>query len=150
MSRPLQAVDPINVARAIGRLGGTDEQLAEALGISRRALAYRKTKDPELFHTLKEAKAEADGRVQKALYERAVGYTCDVHHISQYKGIVTVTAVKKHYPPDTTACIFWLKNRKPKEWRDRTEVEGVQEVAGVPPDVVEAMRKRFVECVSWA
>jgi hypothetical protein len=151
MARPEKPIDPLRVARVIGILGGTDEQLADALGISRRALAYRKTKDPELFHTLKEAKDEADGRVQKALFQRGIGYTCDVHHISQYKGIVTVTAVKKHYPPDTTACIFWLKNRKPREWRDRPEVAeaaGVQEVAGVPPDVLEAYRKRFLERVA--
>jgi len=59
----------------------------------------------------------------------------------------SLTPLTKHYPPDTTACIFWLKNRKPREWRNRTELQMEQEVAGVPADVLEAMRKRFVECV---
>jgi hypothetical protein len=147
MARPLQAIDPINVARVIGRLGGTDEQLADALGISRRALAYRKNKDAELFHTLKEAKGEADARVEKALFERATGYICDDCHVSQHQGAVTVTRLKKHYPPDTTACIFWLKNRKPQEWRDRGELKGDQEqvLVAVPPDVLERLRKEFCE-----
>jgi hypothetical protein len=148
MARPFKTIDPLSVARVIGQLGGTDEQLAEALGISRRALAYRKTKDSELFHTLKEAKDEADGRVQKALFQRAIGYTCNIHHISQHKGTVTVTPVKKHYPPDTTACIFWLKNRKPREWRDRTGLGTDQELAGVPNKVLENYRKRFRQRVT--
>jgi hypothetical protein len=59
----------------------------------------------------------------------------------------SLTRLTKHYPPDTTACIFWLKNRKPREWRNRTELQMEQEVAGVPADVLEAMRKRFVEYV---
>lgn len=39
------------------------------------------------------------------------------------------TPLTKHYPPDTTACIFWLKNQKPKEWHDRTELVAEQEIA---------------------
>jgi hypothetical protein len=70
MARPEKPIDPLRVAGVIGILGGTDEQLAQALGISRRALAYRKKKDQKLFHTLKEAKAEADARVEKALFQR--------------------------------------------------------------------------------
>jgi hypothetical protein len=73
MARPEKPIDPLRVAQVIGILGGTDEQLAEALGISRRALAYRKQKDPGLFHTLKKAKAEADSRVEMSLYQRATG-----------------------------------------------------------------------------
>ena len=146
MSRPLQAIDPINVSRMIGRLGGTDEQLAEALGISRRALAYRKKKDAELFHTLKEAKAEADSKVEKALFEKATGYTCNDYHVSQFEGRITLTPVKKHYPPDVTACIFWLKNRKPEALRGRAELKTGQNdqnevLVAVPPDVLERLRK---------
>ncbi len=125
---------------------GTDEDL----GISRHALAYRKQKDPELFHTLKEAKADADARVEKALYQRGIGYTCNDYHISQYNGVVTVTPFRKHYPPDTTACIFWLKNRKPAEWRDRTQLRNDQNetLVAVPPDVLEKLRNRFMESVA--
>jgi len=85
----------------------------------------------------------------EALYERAIGYTAPDCHVSQYKGIVTVTPFEKHFPPDTTACIFWLKNRKPAEWRDRSEValEKQQEIAGVPPEMLEVLRKRFMESV---
>ena len=44
-------------------------------------------------------------------------------HISNYQGQVTLTPIIKHYPPDTTAAIFWLKNRKTDQWRDKQDVE---------------------------
>jgi len=69
------------------------------------------------------------------------GYTRDDCHVSQHEGRITITPLKKHYPPDTTACIFWLKNRRPQEWRYRTELDTEQEVAGVPNDVLEGLRK---------
>jgi hypothetical protein len=60
----------------------------------------------------------------------------------------SLTPLTKHYPPDTTACIFWLKNRKPKEWRDRAELATDQEIAGVPNEMLEEFRKRFMATVA--
>jgi hypothetical protein len=66
-------------------------------------------------------KHEADERVTRSLFQRAVGYTAsrDAHRVHQGKAIAT--ELIKHYPPDTTACIFWLKNRRPEEWREKFE-----------------------------
>lgn len=55
------------------------------------------------------------------MFERATYYSHPDTHISNFQGDITVTPLTKHYPPDTTACIFWLKNRKPKDWRDKVE-----------------------------
>jgi hypothetical protein len=68
-----------------------------------------------------------------------VGYQHDDLHFSSYEGEVTATPYVKHYAPDTTAAIFWLKNRKPDDWRDRQQHEHsgpaggpIQVVTGVP------------------
>lgn len=138
-------IDQVNVARVIGALGGTDEQLAAALGISRQALHKRQGKNPALVDTLKAAKAEADSRVERALYQRAIGYEAPDTHFSTYEGSVTETAFIKHYPPDPVSCIFWLKNRKPKEWREKTETELSGTVAGLPEDLVRAIQERAAQ-----
>jgi len=90
------------------------------------------------------------GRVWATIYKRSdcfrLYWRQRVDGVSQYKGSVTVTPFEKHYPPDTTACIFWLKNRK-QERRDRAERHVEQEIAGVPQEVVEPLRKQSVKTV---
>jgi hypothetical protein len=43
--------------------------------------------------------------------------------ILQDKGVPIVVPFEQHYPPDTVACIFWLKNRRPDLWRDKVGLE---------------------------
>lgn len=66
----------------------------------------------------------ADAEVGERLFQRACGYSHPDVHISNYQGAITQTEITKHYAPDTTACIFWLKNRRPDLWRDRMEHTG--------------------------
>lgn len=63
--------------------------------------------------------------VSKRLYSRALGYSHKATKIFLRAGDSEPTLVEytEHYPPDTTACIFWLKNRQPRKWRDRQEIE---------------------------
>ena len=75
--------------------------------------------------SLKSGKEIADATVASKLYHRAIGYDHDDVHIYNCKGEVTLTPIKKHYPPDTVACIFWLKNRRPAQWREKIEHTGV-------------------------
>jgi hypothetical protein len=63
--------------------------------------------------------------------------------VSQYEGRITITPLKKHYPPDTTACIFWLKNRQPQQWRDKNKSEPTQN--GMPQNLVEAIHERAAQ-----
>ena len=74
----------------------------------------------------KAGKAEADVRVERSLYQRAVGYSYDAVKIFCDKnGKVTRVPYREHVPPDFTAHIFWLKNRDPAHWRDAWQMEHV-------------------------
>ena len=103
--------------------GFTDQEFADFYEVERKTIGNWKNQYPEFLHTLKRGKAIADSKVVKALFERATGYSHPDVHISNYQGEITVTDITKHYPPDTTAAIFWLKNRQPDSWRDKRDIE---------------------------
>lgn len=107
----------------LAKAGWTDVQMAEFFGVTEKTWNNWKKKEPEFFQSLKDWKMEADHAVERSLYERARGYSHPDVHITSYQGEVTITDIEKHYPPDSTAAIFWLKNRKPAEWRDKQEHE---------------------------
>ena len=102
-------------------LGATDADSANFLDISISTLSNWKVEKPEFLEALKAAKSEADARVERSLYERAMGYEHDEVDIRVIANQIVQTPIRKKYPPDTTAAIFWLKNRKPVEWRDKVE-----------------------------
>lgn len=108
-------------ARKLCLLGATDEDLADFFEVSVRTVIRWKSEHAEFCHALKVAKEEADNRVERSLYQRAVGYSYDSEKVFNYQGEVVRAATREHCPPDTTAQIFWLKNRKPAEWRDKVE-----------------------------
>ena len=112
-------------------VGATDEQILQRIGISHDAFYKWKKRYQEFADALKAGKAESDGRVVKSLFQRATGYSHKDVHISNYQGEITETEITKHYPPDTTACIFWLKNRMPAQWRDKIDVNAKVEIDSV-------------------
>ena len=76
--------------------------------------------------TTRAGKEEADARVKRSLYGRAVGYSLNSEKIFCNKdGEVTRVPIVEHVPPDVTAQIFWLKNRDPARWRDAWQLEHV-------------------------
>ncbi|QIB38135.1 helix-turn-helix domain-containing protein [Rhizobium oryzihabitans] len=103
--------------------GLTDKQLAEFFGVSDRTIQRWKIEYPEFCQSLKVGKDISDEAVERSLFQRAIGYSHPDVDIKVIDGQVVKTEVTKHYPPDTVAAIFWLKNRKPKDWRDKQEVE---------------------------
>lgn len=105
------------------RLGATDIEVADMLDVSVRTLHYWKAQRPELVAAMKTGKAASDDRVERSLFSRATGYEHDEVDIRVVKDRIVKTPIRKFYPPDTTAAIFWLKNRKPAEWRDKQELE---------------------------
>lgn len=122
-------------------LGATDAQLADFFGVSTQTINSWKNKHPTFLDALNAGKHEADAKVAESLYHRALGYSHKDVSISNYRGQVTITPITKHYPPDTTACIFWLKNRDREHWRDRHEVLNENhnyEVVPADPNLLEA------------
>ena len=102
-------------------LGATDAQLADFFGVAVSTVALWKVQHPEFSDALKISKDEADAKVEQSLYRRATGYECDEVDIRVLNGEIVQTPLRKIYPPDTTAMIFWLKNRKPGDWRDKVD-----------------------------
>ena len=101
------------------RDGLTEEQIAENMGISRSTLSEWKNLYSDISDTLKKGKEVIDRQVENALLKRALGYEYEEISEKYELGILTERKVtKKQVVPDTTAQIFWLKNRKPKDWRD--------------------------------
>jgi len=107
-------------------MGATDKDLADFFEVSETTINNWKNQYPKFLESIKAGKEIADSNVAKSLYERAKGYEHPEVHVSNYKGAITLTPLIKRYPPDTTAGIFWLKNRQPDNWRDRkiTELSG--------------------------
>ena len=106
------------------RNGLTDEQIAHNIGIRTSTLYEWKKKYVEFAEALKKSKEVADLEVENALYKRATGYTITETKVTESdKDGKKTEIITKHIPPDTTAQIFWLKNRKPNEWRDKRIVE---------------------------
>lgn len=103
--------------------GATDQELADYFGVSVRTLYRWKNTQAEFRQALKAAKDEADERVVRSLFERAIGYERDEVDVRVVGGEIVQTPLRKFYPPDTTAAIFWLKNRRSDEWRESKAVE---------------------------
>lgn len=124
MARPTK-YDPAfpEQARKLCLLGATDLEIADFFEVSVASLYRWKNEHPKFCEALKEAKAEADKRVEESLYQRALGYSHEAVKIFNNSGEIVTAKYREHYPPDTTAAIFWLKNRQPERWRDKTEVE---------------------------
>ncbi|MCD8010939.1 MAG: helix-turn-helix domain-containing protein [Lachnospiraceae bacterium] len=107
------------------RDGLTNEQIAENMGISESTFYKWKKEHPEISQALKEGKAVVDRKVENALLRRALGFTIKESRIETQKdGETKHVTIWKDVPPDVTACIFWLKNRKPEEWRNKPEPPG--------------------------
>ena len=106
------------------RDGLIDEQIAKNMGIALSTLKLWKNGHPAILAALKRGKEVIDIEVENALYKRAIGYTYEeVKEEEMPDGRIRRTVTTKEVAGDTTAQIFWLKNRKPAEWRDKQNVE---------------------------
>jgi len=104
--------------------GLTYDAIAGAMGIGKRTLSRWKDQFPQFAEALATQREAAIQKVEDALYKRAIGYEfTEVKTVTDKDGYVTTTVTEKAMPPDTIAQIFFLKNRKPSEWRDRHDVE---------------------------
>lgn len=104
------------------RDGLIDEQIAQNMGIRVTTLYDWKKRFPQFSEALKKGKEIVDRQVENALLKRALGYEYEEVKEKFEGGILKErTVTKKEVVADTTAQIFWLKNRKPDTWRDKPE-----------------------------
>lgn len=108
------------------RDGLTNIQIAANMGVAERTITEWIARFPAIDAALKKGKEPVDIAVENALLKRALGYDYEetITEVEEYAGGKTkkhVRKIMKHVAPDVTAQIFWLKNRKPKQWRDRVE-----------------------------
>lgn len=104
-------------------LGATDAELGDFFGVKEQTINNWKKNYPEFFESIKKGKQIADSNVADRLYQRALGYEHDDLYIAQFQGQIVSKSIKKYYPPDPTAAIFWLKNRQSAKWRDKQEID---------------------------
>ena len=106
-------------------LGATDVEMAGFFGISEPTLHAWCKAHPDFLKSRARGKLEADASVASRLYQRARGYSHAAVKIFQFQGRPVEVPYTKHYPPDVRAATWWLKNRRPKQWRDKPEADHV-------------------------
>ena len=107
------------------RNGASEEEIAKRLGIAYSTFNLYKCQKSELSEALKKGAEIIDTEVENALLKRALGYDYDetTQERNENGELIVTKVVTKQVAPDTTAQIFWLKNRCPDRWRDKTQVE---------------------------
>lgn len=135
-------------AWALAIKGLTNPEIAKAMGVATSTFNKWRTENPEFEEAVSNGKDIADSKVEKSLYTRATGYTYEerkvITDIDPKTGETKPVRIEKTtrvVPPDTTAQIFWLKNRRPQDWRDRKDIEMASE-SDIVFNVMKASEKK--------
>lgn len=122
------------------RDGLTDEQIAGNIGINTSTLYDWKNKFSKISEALKKGKEVVDIQVENALLKRALGYEFQETRVEKSdKDGTKIIQTLKHIPADTTAQIFWLKNRRPDKWRDKPEMPGDSDMLKKAKELLEGI-----------
>lgn len=118
------------------RNGATEEEVAKKLGISLRSLHNYKTRYPEFLEAVSKSRDIADAEVEAALFKKATGSIITEEAVIKLKKeyyengrktlveeFIEKVELKREIPSDTVAAIFWLKNRRSEQWKDKRDVE---------------------------
>jgi transposase len=135
--------DNLILVQGWARDGLTNEQIAHNMGISVKTLYEWQNKYSEFSDALKKTKEVVDIEVENALLKSAKGYDA-VEEVWERqfdvaKGDFDLVLVKKtikHVPASQVAQIFWLKNRRAKQWREKQEVEVNPEILNKALDIL--------------
>ena len=117
--------DKLDLIESWAREGLTDVEIADKMGINPDTLYKYKKRYPEFAEALKNGKRAADAKVEKALYENAIGFKYEEEVLGNDG---TVKEVERFRKPQTSAQKLWLKNRQSDKWRDKKEITGELDV----------------------
>jgi hypothetical protein len=117
-------------------LGATNEDLAEFFGVTRRTVDNWIAAEPAFAEAVRGARALADARVARSLYERAVGFSYRSTRTVLHRGEERELSEAVYCPPDVRACIFWLRNRQRDRWSERQALQATND-----DDLESAMRE---------
>lgn len=129
----------VKQAAKLCALGATDRDVADFFEVTETTINRWKLAYPDFCASLKVGKEPADDKVEQSLYRKATGYTFDAVKIFQFNGVPVVVDYVEHVPPSDTACIFWLKNRRPEKWRDKPDGEGGADIVDSLTRLIEAL-----------
>ncbi|MWN31004.1 MULTISPECIES: hypothetical protein [unclassified Gilliamella] len=132
-------------ARKLCLLGYTDKQLADFFNVSEQTINTWKTKHPQFLESIKKGKEIADVEVVESLYKRAIGIEYEEVELKTDGKNKSKRVIKKLIPPDTTAQIFWLKNRQPHKWRDKQEIDHQSSDGSMSPKQVKDLTDEELE-----
>jgi hypothetical protein len=120
MGRPSSySPDLCELAHNYCLLGATNDELAAFFGVSPRTIDNWIAVHPEFESAVKDGRVIADARVARGLYTRAIGYDRKVEREILHQGELRTLTSVVHYPPNPQSCIFWLRNRRRRTWRER-------------------------------
>jgi hypothetical protein len=127
------------IAFQMALIGATDAEMAAAFEVSEQTVNSWKQKYPKFLESIKEGKLKADSAVAASLYKRAMGFHVPAVKLFNSEAGVIEHQYQEYYPPDTTAAIFFLKNRRPAQFRQNPEIaltvsNDVQVDLGKPPE----------------
>ncbi len=118
-------------------LGATDFELADFFGVDTRTIYRWKNTIEEFCQAVTCGKDKADERVERALFNRAVGYSFESEKVFQFQGEVVRAPIVEHIPPDPSAAKLWLTNRRPEAWREKQEIDHKSSDGSMSPTRVE-------------
>lgn len=115
----LKTEERIRKSIELARNGKNQREIAEIVGVKPNTISTWKEKDLEFSIALRENQAIADDMVEASLFKRATGYD----YTEEFATREGIQELRKHAPPDSGSIQFWLRNRRPDDWKDRQEIE---------------------------
>jgi len=109
--------------RKASKAGMTELEIADLLDVEYNTFISWQVKHPKILQALELGRKQATKRVVRALFHRSVGYSHDQERVFNDKGTIIKATQREHIPPDVNAIKFWLTNKAPAEWQDRTGLD---------------------------
>ena len=115
----LDKPEPPELARKFCLLGATNDDLAGLFEVARRTIDDWIATLPEFAEAVRQGRDVADAAVAQKLYSRAMGYSYPTKKVFLYRGGPVTVDHTVHHPPNIQACMFWLRNRRRRQWLEK-------------------------------